>query len=524
MNSPDDLLELLRRFIDDRDSLEEHEYARLVDAVKASPELGVQLREQLLLDDALSQRLALDRRQFDAQVQQRVADYLRGEEELNLQADELRSLALSHLEHAPARMGTSWSAFIPLALALSLLLVAGFGIWTWQTNQSETLLARVDSVEGRVVVRRLDDHDQYAQDQLPLRQGDRLLVEEDAAITLRWSDGTRVRLEGGSVADLPTTASGKRVHIDEGTLSAVVAKQPAGRPMVFATPHADAIVRGTELYLHVRRDETELEVAEGRVELVERRTNDSQMVAASQSAIATTGEQVAKRNIHWPTSREGVIYLFAGSQRPVLVRSRGLLRPAQLEPLGDGAEFNARGEMEFSGGFCMDALAARDVASQLWASKAFTLEMVLASAVVDDDRPRRLLALESEQATSLAIVQQRERLLLVANVQERPLSTLPMKQAIELGPLPEPGKLTHLVITYGRGRWLARMDDATTQGELEQDFTLGESEATHLVFGGSPGDLNSRWQGRIAGVAIYDRALSVEEIARNVGRFESKPK
>src|SRR5687767_4547593 len=96
-----DLADLLQRFVDDRDGLEEHEYAQLVAAVTQSPDLALQLRDQLVIDDVLSQRMAMDRRRFDAQVQQRIADHLRGEEELNLQADELRELALARVKEGP---------------------------------------------------------------------------------------------------------------------------------------------------------------------------------------------------------------------------------------------------------------------------------------------------------------------------------------------------------------------------------------------------------------------------------------
>lgn len=522
MTPPADIAELMQRFLDDRDSLVDDEYARLVEAVRSSPELGARLRDQLIIDDTLSQHLAIDRRHFDAQVQQRIDDHLREEEELNRQTGELQSLALSHLENAATTAGAGWSALVPLAVALTLLITVGLGIGIWQKNRHEALLAQVEAVEGRVVVRRMNDHDQYAQDQLPLRHGDRLLVEDDAALTLRWSDGTRVQLQGGTVADLPATTAGKRMFIDTGAVAAIVARQPGGRPMVFATPHADAVVRGTELYLRVFPEETRLEVAEGKVELVEHRTSSAQLVAAGEAAVAAPGEKVVKRAIQWPSSREGLVYLFAGNQRPVLVRSKGILQPTSLTPLGAEAAFNAQGELELNGGLMIDRLAAGDIATELRASRAFTLEALLSAGTSSPGTLRTLLALESDQGVLFALSQQDDRLLL-AVARHEPLSDL-AAQSIDLGPLPAATELSRVVVTYAQGRFTAYLNDApprTVEWERPTDPWLASADATCLVVGGLTNRAASNpvaqpWRGRVAAVALYDRALAAAEIERSV--------
>src|SRR5438445_10181682 len=84
---------LLHRYLEDRDSLAARELDALIAALRADPELAGSLREQLLLDDLLAQKLALDRRNFVAQVEQRVADFNRGQTELSRQTADLRSIA-----------------------------------------------------------------------------------------------------------------------------------------------------------------------------------------------------------------------------------------------------------------------------------------------------------------------------------------------------------------------------------------------------------------------------------------------
>lgn len=383
--------DLLHRFVEDRDALSEQEYAQLTEAVKGSPELAAQLRDQLTIDEALSQRLAIDRRQFDAQVQQRIADHLRGEDELNQQADELRSLALARLDRAAVEPA-SWSTLLAWGSALILLLAIGTGVWAWRHSQQAALLAEITEVQGQIVIHRFPkNNDEYARTGLSLQQGDQLSVADDASIALIWPDGTRVQLGGGTRIRLPETTAGKRVAIVLGNAAANVASQPSGHPMIFDTPHAQAIVRGTELYLHVQDDDTRLHVVEGKVELLELQTRDVQLVTGSQSATASSGSMVVLDTIRWPTSKQGLVYLFAASQRPVLARNGSLLRPTRLVPHDEGAAFNAAGEMELSGGWFEDE-AADEAASRIRAAGAMSLEIVFAPEPAQDDGTRTIFA------------------------------------------------------------------------------------------------------------------------------------
>jgi len=63
---------------------------------------------------------------------------------------------------------------------------------------------------------------------------------------------------------------GKRLSLTQGTLRAVVAKQPIDHPMILQTPHGEAKVVGTTLRILIDSDPakgTRLEVEEGKVEL-----------------------------------------------------------------------------------------------------------------------------------------------------------------------------------------------------------------------------------------------------------------
>lgn len=499
MPNNDTTEQLIRRFVDDRESLSDDELAILASAVRESTSLAMQLRDQLVVDDALGQLLTVDRKNFRAQVEQRIADHLRGEDELDRQAGELHALALSRLENVADSPGISRSWIASLSLAAALLVAVGLGVFAWQRQQEQSLLAKVDSVQGNVILRRGGENDQYAQDAMPLKRGDRLIVEEDASISLKWDDNTLVRLEGNTMIDVPAKGvSGKRIYLDRGRLSAAVAKQPIGAPMIFDTPHAEAIVRGTELYLRVGESETQLEVAEGQVELVEHHAHSSALVSSSEAATATPGEPIATGTIQWPTSREGLVYLFAGSQRPALVRSGDVLIPTKIEPR-DGAEFNAAGELETRNGYFVDDVAARDVASGLRQHSEFTMEMVLAVGGAVDE-PRTVLKLSGESPLLDLVQHSGHKLAFSTGDSPR----------IDLADIPDAGKLTHVLIVRTSDKiniWI----DGNEAAALDAKIDFGSALANRISVGTSDGP---RWSGRVAGIAIYKRALSAKEITR----------
>jgi anti-sigma factor RsiW len=81
-------------------------------------------------------------------------------------------------------------------------------------------------------------------------------------------DGSRLELGGGTtVRSLDEGPAGKRVELARGVLVVEAVPQPAGRPLVLVTPHAEATVVGTRFALWVAGDRTRVAVTEGSVRL-----------------------------------------------------------------------------------------------------------------------------------------------------------------------------------------------------------------------------------------------------------------
>ena len=126
----------------------------------------------------------------------------------------------------------------------------------------------------------------------PVVSGQGLKTIGRASASVRFPDGTRVDLGADTTLD---RIERKRLSIALGTTTAVVRPQPAGEPMVFATPHGQATVLGTSLRLFVEKKATKLEVREGKVRL-EDLAGKSAVVDSGHFAVVAEGlRPVARR-------------------------------------------------------------------------------------------------------------------------------------------------------------------------------------------------------------------------------------
>jgi ferric-dicitrate binding protein FerR (iron transport regulator) len=152
------------------------------------------------------------------------------------------------------------------------------------------------SVEGQVFV--LDASGRSpAQKGTEIFQGQGVVSAGPAGrAALAYADGTRLDLGAETWVRefLDPRGAGKRVVLAQGTLSAEAARQPADRPMVFVTPHAEARVVGTALRLTLEPALTLLEVREGKVRFS--REGRAVDVGAGQYAVAGPGLPLAARS------------------------------------------------------------------------------------------------------------------------------------------------------------------------------------------------------------------------------------
>ncbi len=211
-----------------------------------------------------------------------------------------------------------------------------------------------------------------------LRGGTLESLSADSWAELEFRDGSRVTISGPSALTISQRRQ-KELHLREGSLSASVAPQPDGQPMLIHTPTAKVEVLGTQLNVDAQRTSTTLRVNEGRVRVtrladgsVAEVTADHQVVV---SASRLTDFKVRRRPESvrsWQSSLpSGAIY---GEWIPEGGGTHGYLRTApillnfQKEPitlhlaalsvsrgpaaavvLTSGGRFRIRGQIETSG-------------------------------------------------------------------------------------------------------------------------------------------------------------------------------
>jgi hypothetical protein len=162
---------------------------------------------------------------------------------------------------------------------------------------TQAALAKVEEVSGDAFLVTKDGKS-------PVTAGTNLLAGQGlqtgggaSRIVLRFQDKTRLDLGPDTLLAELKTDSGMRLSLIQGTVRAVVSKQPKGEPMIFTTPHGQAKVVGTTLRLVVDPDPkkgTKLEVEEGKVEL-KNLAEKTVMVESGHYAVAAVGVELVAR-------------------------------------------------------------------------------------------------------------------------------------------------------------------------------------------------------------------------------------
>lgn len=125
---------------------------------------------------------------------------------------------------------------------------------------------------------------------LVLRGGTMESQSADAWAELTFHDGTTVTVSGRSLLTFSEQKQ-KIVHLRYGNISANVAPQPTGRPMLILTPSAQMNVLGTQFNVDAQSDSTRLVVNEGRVRLKRNTDGKEVEVDAQHSVTASINKQ-----------------------------------------------------------------------------------------------------------------------------------------------------------------------------------------------------------------------------------------
>ncbi len=518
---------LVNRFLDDRAALGPVELESLIDGLRAQPAWAVALREQLVVDDLLAQKLTLDRRNFLAQIDQRIADFERAEADIDDQVAELRELATQ--EYAAKELGLPSQSLINSpwvrgGLALSLVTIAlGFFLaqrWVpdaWQAHQ-RLPVATVVSLRGPVMAAE-DDAETALAESTRLFTGQQIKLPDDSSLTLEYDDKTQVRVAGGSMLTFGAErgSGAKRIHITRGELWADVARQAAGA-MEFSTPHAVAVVLGTRLRLTVTDSDTLLEVTEGLVRLDRLDRQESIDVAASEAGLATD-VALDHRTAVWPARTDGLAYAFDPFVRrvPLARQSAGdKWFSSPLEPVGSVA-MNELGTLDLAGGFFRSRDDGDDIVTVSRESSEFSLELVFLSGEKNAEPARRVVSLEANDGTTNFALHHAGNAwsFVLRTSAAEPSKPLRFSAPGRRGPA-DPN---HMAITYGDGILLGYWNGKQVAQRAGVKGNLSAWTPATLLIGANRRSREA-WRGTIHALAIYHRCLDADEVAQNVHNFQ----
>jgi ferric-dicitrate binding protein FerR (iron transport regulator) len=516
-----DLDSLVQRFLEDRGSLSSRELDELIAGLRADPEFAITLREQLVLDDLLAQKFALDRRNFVAQVEQRIADFERGHDELSQQVADLRSMAAAEKTRPGASSsGWRWTRYI---LALAALLVVGVGVYATRTlTTHQPSIAKVTDVVGPVKIEQGDDSDAAEVDDA-LEGGQRILVPQGGSITFTYQDGTELRVKGDSAVtfaeEQPTAA--KQIRIERGEVVANIKPQAAG-PMQFTTPHAVAEAPQSLLRLVVDVESTLLDVSEGKVQF--HRLTDKRMllVVANESGMASR-DTLQTRQLTWPDRRDGLAYLFSplesaqSENKPLTVvrnPATRTFRPTPLEPRGDATLLESRWYYELNGGHLFSADAGPDIFYASHGGSELTLEAIFSPASLDQAGPARIVALADESdEPDFALAQDGSDVTFSLRTDATKPSTPPSRLTINMADTP-----LHLTVTYRNGELIAYSNGMEIARSKDLWGSLAAWRSGPLTVGANASGEHP-WRGIMEAFALYNRCLEPGEVARNARNY-----
>jgi hypothetical protein len=523
----DDVQPVIDKYLEDRSGLTEDEMGLLINALQVDRKLAGEVKEQLLLDEMLRQKLVADRRHFSAQVDQRLRDYESGEilfesKTIELQEQVERALIGNFDEPAPAvqvsrrkrrrrRSSRLWLVAVVLLVGVT---VAGAMIgWNnWQNG------AVIGKVEGEVVLIR-DGQQQTLAAMAEVRDGDQFETSASGKLTLRYRDGTTVELNGKTKAKFRTGWS-KEMTISKGHISADVTPQQFAATMKFRTPAADAHVLGTKLRITAREGGTRLDVTEGSVKLARTSDDNSVLVAAGHYGIATN-DDLYVTEMRWPSSREGLVFHTTSpdKQRLHLASPSGTRLFYALRPEGN-ARIDDQLKMILDGGHVRPAFAndaADDLLQACQLSGELTIECVLHTEYLQQDGPARIATFSTDSSNyNFSLGQQDDRLVL------RLLTTggseQPNQSEISLCHLADAAP-HHLVVTYRDGLTMCFLDGEKVceNNSVAGDFLNWQPQ--HLLLGNERSG-GRPWKGELRGLAIYNRTLSQDEARENRKRLQ----
>jgi hypothetical protein len=341
---------------------------------------------------------------------------------------------------------------------------------------------------------------------------------EKSSAAIRYADGTRVELGGATrIQDEP--AKPGRVLTMSGVVTAEVAKQPADRPMLFLTAHAEARVIGTRLKVETIGDSTRLDVMEGHVRLTRLKDKSWVEVGAGRYAVAAPAGAMASK---LPRATAGLVALYGFKEgKGAVVHDLARGAPLDLRIENEASvKWTSKGVIVAAPTLIASTGPATKIAQACRQSNEITIEAwVRPLAPSPAAKDARIVTLSTDILNQDFFLGQDEFKGPVRAYFTRFRTTttdLVGKPALAAPDNTAPLKLSHVVYTRTAAGVAALFVDGAEVARATGGGNLSNwSEAYRLGLANEmSGD--RAWLGEYQLVAIYSRALTADDVKQNL--------
>jgi len=286
-----------------------------------------------------------------------------------------------------------------------------------------------------------------------IHAGDRIAVALGAAVEIRLAhEDTVLGLGSGTTVRLTQDASGTRLGLDRGALSAAVAAQAPGRQLTVTTPQATIAVIGTRFSVTTDDARTSVEVDHGRVRVSAADTTSIDLTAG-QGAVAEPGRPLTiswSENLRWDDRRPLGVMMLCRETTSWATNPRGWFGDAKVDvttPVGLTA-FNRRLDI------LIDTTIAnlREVGAQgvvFWDLEGLEHP----PGYVGDPRQIATLAPEMDAAADRIIARIRAAGFAVGMTVRTEAAERPASGGLTLRPVSDPVQQVQAKIAYAERRW-----------------------------------------------------------------------
>ncbi|QDU47896.1 LamG-like jellyroll fold domain-containing protein [Gimesia panareensis] len=239
---------------------------------------------------------------------------------------------------------------------------------------------------------------------------------------------------------------------------------------------------------------------------------------AAQRPNRLSPQSVQIKPLSWPSNREGLQYLFetAGAANRIPAGG-GVSRSFNLQPRGR-AQYNHDGAMVLGGGAFLVEDADESLQRACQKTKQLTIEAVIRTDHLNQSGPARIVTF-SQNAGSRNFTLGQDRDKLVLRLRTPQTGTNGVNPELKLCTI-RPQQQMHFAVTFRPGEIKAYVDGKQVYRENKIHSDLSNWGPQHLLFG-DEFDGHRNWSGTLEGVALYNRALSADEVQRNARQYQN---